>query len=455
MINLPDFDKKAFVKRAKNVFPAKLEVLLNEHLQKMEALVAKLDVVEETEISESAVLAIRRKIVAYFRNTPEQDPFSIRERRLMCYFAGDIVGGPVTYEKIATIINTGWGDRYLAPLMRVCLNKWNSVSDEIAPMHDLFLKKLKAYKGPQSRYNEWKEKLDYFKAGNTRVLNGAVNLGKNLRMGYESPLDFKSVIDFPKDMIHSEYFQKVIRTFYTADVGKGIPQSLDNVLEEHGNSDTSMIVLSDFIRGCEERSVKRDQLKLQSMALRRIGHPADKGKWTLFDKRDSELQKKVENARQIVNFWLIQEYINEIFQTLIVDPRRKEFWLQLTKTISDVKVIGPADGKRRLSRIESLKDSLDYCFKVTASQTSAYAFVMTIGSYKFIEFSEKGNALYIYRNDENVDQLLGANRIYSVNDLKKPYLPNMDTSYAYSCRMVHKSSNWEYPLLMWMKRYVR
>ena len=127
----------------------------------------------------------------------------------------------------------------------------------------------------------------------------------------------------------------------------------------------------------------------------------------------------------------------------------------MTKNISDVKVIGPVDGKRQLSRIESLKDSLDYCFKVTASQTSAYAFVMTIGSYKFIEFSEKGNALYIYRNDENVDQLLGANRIYSVNNLKNPELPNMDNSYAYSCRMVHKSNNWEYPLLMWMKRYVR
>ena len=455
MTKILDFDKNAFVKRAKNVFPVNLENILNVSSKKIEELVSKLDVPEETEISESAVLAIRQKIVAYFRQKPEIDPFSIRERRLMCYFAGDIVGRSVSYENIATVIENGWGDRYLAPLMRFCLNKWNSASDDIASMYALFFKKLKAYKGNQVRYNEWKEHLEFFKLGNSKNLDGAVKLGKILRGSCGSPLEFKSILDLPKDLFHAEYFRNVVRTFYIPDVGKKIPENLDSVLAEHCNSDTSMIVLSDFICASSNGTSEADRLKLQSMSLRRIAHPAEKGKWTLFDKKDKELQKKVETARQIVNFWLIQDYINEIFQTLIVDPRRKYFWLKLTKSISDVKVIGPADGKRRLSRIESLKDSLDFCFKITGSQTSAYAFVMTIGSYKFIEFSEKGNALYIYRNDERIDQLLGVKYVYSVNELKDTSLPSMSYSYSYSCRMVHKSNNWEQDLLWWMKHNVR
>lgn len=452
---LKGFSKRDFINRGRDAISAATVKVVNRNLQKLEVIATKIDAAEETAISKDMVVELRRKILEYVLNRnrdKSQDPFSIKDRRLMCYFAGDIVNKEVDYSNIAFVIEKGWADRYIGPLLRLCLNKWNSVNDEVIPMYNLFIDKLKAYNGPQVRYREWKDNIKFFKTVKQGNQDGAVLLGKELRASVNSPADFQSRLDIAKDLFHSEYFQKVIRTFYMAD--SDMPNELERVLDEHGNADTSMILISDFIqKASRSGNVRSERLKLQSMAIRKIGHPSIASKWKLFN-RNPQLQYDIEEARKIVNNWLVQDYINEIFRTLIDDPRRKKFWIKYSDKISDVKVIGPQDGKRILSRIESLKDSIDYCFKVTAASTGAYAFVMTMGRYKFIEFSETGNALYIYKNDAQIDKQLNSGYISSVNTLKQPSLSSMTNSYGTSCRMVHKANNWEWDLESWIRRYV-
>lgn len=452
---LKGFNKRDFINRARDVISDTTISVVSKNLKKLETIANKIDASEEMTISKDMVAELRRKILEYIHNRYRdntQDPFSIKERRLMCFFAGDIVNKDVDYGNLAFIIEKGWSDRYIAPLLRLCLNKWNSINDDVVPMHKLFIDKLSVYKGSLARYQGWKENIRFFKTNEKGNQDGAILLGKELRATVESPVDFQSKLDIAKDLFHSEYFQKVIRTFYSAD--SSMPLTLDEVLKEHGNADTSMILLADFINKFDRTgSTRKDRLKLQSIALRKIGHPSIVSKWKLFNK-NAQLQRDIEQARKLVNKWLVQDYINEIFRTLIVDPRRKKFWIKYSEKISDVEVIGPQDGMRILSRIESLKDSIDYCFKVTAATTGAYAFVMTIGSYKFIEFSEKGNALYIYKNDYQIDKQLNSVYISSVNALKQPSLPAMGYSYGTSCRMVHKANNWEQELEYWIGRYV-
>lgn len=449
------FCKKDFINRGRDVFSAATLSVVKKNLKKLEIIAAKIDASEEMTISKDMVAELRRKIVGYIQDRyrdKAQDPFSIKDRRLMCYFAGDIVNKEVDYSNIAFVIEKGWADRYIGPLLRLCLNKWNSVNDEVIPMYNLFIDKLKAYNGPQVRYREWKDNIKFFKTVKQGKQDGAVLLGKELRASVNSPADFQSRLDIAKDLFHSEYFQTVIRTFYMVD--NGLPDSLEFVLDEHGVTDTNLIVLSDFIHKANRATgVRSERLKLQSMVLRKIGHPSIASKWKLFN-MDARLQPDIDSARMIVNNWLVQDYINEIFSTLIDDPRRRNFWIKYSKQISDVKVIGPQDGKRILSRIESLKASIDYCFKVTSTNSGAYAFVMTMGKYKFIEFSETGNALYIYKNDYQIDKQLNSVYISSVNTLKQPSLSSMTNSFGTSCRMVHKANNWEWDLESWIRQYV-
>lgn len=449
------FCKKDFINRGRDVFSAATLSVVKKNLKKLEIIAAKIDAADETTISKDMIAVLRSKIKEYVQDRyrdRKQDPFSIKERRLMCYFAGDIVNRDIDYNDIAFVIEKGWSDRYIGPLLRLCLNKWNRVKDELLPMYDLFFDKLNAYEGSQVRYQEWKDNIRFVKTVKRGSQDGAILLGTELRAMNLAPTDFQEKIDIARDLFHSEYFQKVIRSFYMVD--NGLPDSLEFVLDEHGVTDTNLIVLSDFIHKANRATgVRSERLKLQSMALRKIGHPSIASKWNLFN-MDARLQPDIDSARITLNSWLVQDYINEIFRTLIIDPRRRNFWIKYSKQISDVKVIGPQDGKRILSRIESLKASIDYCFKVTSTNSGAYAFVMTMGKYKFIEFSETGNALYIYINDNQIDKQLNSGHISSVNDLKQKYLPAMDNSYGTSCRMVHKVNNWEWDLETWIRQYV-
>lgn len=320
-------------------------------------------------------------------------------------------------------------------------------------MYNLFINRLNMYRGKQTRLLEWKDNIQYFKIANQGNQDGAILFGKELKNSGKSPLDFQSILDIAKDLFHSEYFQKVLRTYYLAE--SVVPDNLESVLEEHGIADTSMIILSDFINKAErDNSVRADRLRLQSIALLRIGHPSIIGKWKLFN-HDYSLQLTVDSARKILNQWLIKDYINEIFRKLFDDSRRRDFWIEYSNIISDVRVIGPSEGKKTLSRIDSLRDSLDFYFKSTGANTGAYAFVMTIGEYKFIEFSEKGNALYIYRNNVQIDRRLNSAYIASVSLLKQPKLPSLHIANGASCRMVHQSSYWEFALKTWIGHNVR
>lgn len=448
--------KTALVSKAKNIISPALKLSLLRNFSRLNTVLEKADKSSVPEASKDQIKKIRDKIHAVVSIPIKawgEELFSSRECRLIGYHASDIVDASIQYKHIAIILEKYWNDWVLSALLFFVLNNWLDLDGERSPIYNLFFDKLRLYNGSRPRYTTLKNCIDYFKKSKLGV-DGALLLGKDLMNEHIPLLEFQKKLDIPKFLFSSEYFQKVIRTYYiTADC---ISEEIEDILKEHHNGDTSKLVLADLINNVETHGrVREDRLRTQSTALRVIGHPSEKGAWTLFKKNDTS-QKFIYKAQDILKNWLIQDYINEIFRTLFEDYRRRDFWIKYSEMVSDVLVIGPSEGKRRLSRIPAIKDSLDYYFKSTSSPTGAYAFVMSIGQYKFIEFSENGNALYIYNQEPEIERKLKSSYIATVNSLKDTSLETLSrTLFGESCRHPHSSNDWETPLKNWIKRNVR
>lgn len=403
-------------------------------------------------ISNDRIKELQTKILFAIKNPSKEKDLSSVDCKQICYYASDIINERIDYQMLSVLIKNKWNYRYLKHLLRLCLNHWERIDREIYPMYQLFLTRLKSYTG-RGRYNNWKNNIRFLtqsKSPSGTPQNGAIILGKELRDSKIPLLNFQSKFDIPKDLFHAEYFRKVISTFYLN--APQLPDDLEMVLNEHGNSDTDLILISQFIHQNARKEMPQERAQLKSLALRKIGHPKNTGKWRLHEANPT-LQKDIDSARTIAQHWIIQDYISEIFRILINDPNRRKFWLRYAEKISDVMVIGPSFGKRVLSQRESLRDSIAECFRETSSSQGAFAFVMKIGDYTFIEFSEIGNALYIYRDDPFIARKLRSS-IRTVTELKRSHLPFLTSSWDNNSKRVAHQSGWQYKLEDWMNRYV-
>lgn len=107
-------------------------------------------------------------------------------------------------------------------------------------------------------------------------------------------------------------------------------------------------------------------------------------------------------ARQMVGEWLKLDVIEQFFELLshdgATDRRRPKFWSQYVPIIENIWIVfGPAGQDRRNADFQGLHKLLgDQALQLTGSTRHNNAFVMKIGRRYVIEFSETGNATYIY-----------------------------------------------------------
>lgn len=393
----------------------------------------------------------------------EKGVLTSKDCRRICLYASDLVensDGKITYGRIAEIARENWNDRFLRPLLRFHLYHWlelkrTSERNAMRELDDLFLEKLEAYSGHQNSPKNWQE--------NRRFLsfpNGDFQLAKELRSKKMRLAEFQKILDVPEEWFHASYFQRVIRSYYKADSILGIQEVLESDLEKHGDADTRLLVLSDFIR--RQNLSEEERIAIQSLSLRMIGHPEKTGIWILNPNEPSENKEFVKEARAQLKQWLIKDYVSEVFDKLFQDSERKNFWMEKCHLISSVKVVGDFVGKDKLSQVEAIKDSLDVYYKETVSgynpSSNAYAFIMQIRNHLFIEYSIKGNALYIfYINSKAFKESFLASLdgvLYNTGKLKSPKLRLLNgNNTPFSCKLIHVSS-WQMDLNEWMGKYV-
>ncbi len=122
-----------------------------------------------------------------------------------------------------------------------------------------------------------------------------------------------------------------------------------------------------------------------------------------------------DQGKGLIKKWFISEGIQKFFTLLADDsgdPRRARFWQEWVDYIDDIQFfMGKNTALRGDSEIKRIiKDYGEYNLR---DKTNAFA--MVIGNIKIIEFSDSGNAAYIYdKNFETTNQ-----KFFKIDELKR------------------------------------
>lgn len=429
---LKTFNIDAFVNRARDL-DKEIQGLLKSRIAEVKKL--GLDVANAYKIPspKEEIERLKKKIVLC--KDVHDKSFTPYECFLMSLYISDLSDNKELSSSIVGILRENWNELFINSLCCFVLNHWRDLemSDRYLPIYDLFYEKISTYSGEWDRYKNWRDNIQYFERKENEAfddVSGPARLGLDAKEKNFPLIDIPEKLGFPKEFFHDEFYQETILNYY-ANITT-IPDDIKDVLDSHNNTDTNKLIISRLIRDSVRSSGEANELMkqrtfLQNLAIEKIGHPSEYGKWNLIDYPEAD-RKLVKKAASILNHWLIEQYIEEIFSKFINDPKRKEFWLKYAKAnaIDSVRIVGPVEVKERLEMIESIKESLKYCFVLAKRRIKEQcAFIMQIRGCYFIEFSDLGS-VYVYRDDKWINKFLSDNEKYgnSILGLKNTVLTN-------------------------------
>ena len=203
---------------------------------------------------------------------------------------------------------------------------------------------------------------------------------------------------------------------------KGIVSKLQDFPMQHG------IVLPKILKRYYESEYQNNcHEELKFSVLKHWGHPYIKGH-NFWNKLDA-------NIKSMVVSWIVQEELEAFFRVLQktadVDQRRLDYWLRYLKKISySEMLLGKNAVTSKVSRFVNFRVKFSGRFKKLIETTSLdnNAFLFKIGSYVIIEYSQTGNATYVYPE--------------SVLKLEQPYYEHSRLRSLHGQRLLHQR-NWE------------
>ncbi|MFH1097655.1 MAG: EH signature domain-containing protein [Candidatus Desantisbacteria bacterium] len=219
-------------------------------------------------------------------------------------------------------------------------------------------------------------------------------------------------------------------------------------------------MISKLIIQAKQNNFTQYQQDVKLFAFKMVGDPGIVSKWAPFENATESEIYNLTQARLILNEWITKEFISVFFEKCINDERRKQFWLNMSPHISAFKVFGPSNIWQTLRMDKRISDFVDARFQRTQSNIQVAAFMMQIGEYKLIEFSDQGYAFYAYKND-NPKAPSWDGRYNSVGELRDGILPMLVhrqgdnvTDTNPEGRLPHNNSgdiNWERVFAYWIQ----
>lgn len=147
---------------------------------------------------------------------------------------------------------------------------------------------------------------------------------------------------------------------------------------------------------CAERP---EHAALRDTTLRHIGNP-----WLKRAHWDAWVRD--EPARRMVDGWLKRRFIRDFFEALSEDPsadqRRLDYWLQWAERIDDIWFVlgGRACDDRRPEIVALRQRIVGRSAQLTGTTAQNNAFLMRIGPLLVVEFSQKGNACFVFNGEQ-------------------------------------------------------
>jgi hypothetical protein len=354
------------------------------------------------------------------------------------------------------LLNSNWRDSFIFGIIDCYLHNWETENrTSLNRLAEFIGEKLKAYNGNRNTINAFKNNLKYFD-----LKNGDLVFGNELALKNAPIKEATKVLALPESWFSYPYFSKVMVAYYDKKQNElsNLIDDFESALDYHKNSNTNKRIVSKLIIQANKPEYAALQDKVKHLAFKFIGDPENKSVWADFFNATDKEKSDLLNARKILNEWITRQFINVFFNVCLNDERRKRFWLKYAPQISSFKVYGPSHTKTQLKRDERIAEYLDARFTTVCSNRDVSAFILYIGEYMIIEFSNEGFACCAYKLSSPNRPTLNS-RLNSVEDLRNSSLPlaiQSDANYYYTSdegRLFH-NSNWEHKFNHWLKEKV-
>ena len=356
-----------------------------------------------------------------------------------------------------TLLDSNWRDSFLVGLIDCFLRNWETKHQKsLGQLEQFISNKLENYSGNRSTLISFKNNKRYFNAK-----NGDLILGDTIAKLNKPIQEATKILGVPESWLAYTYFSKVIVTYYERNKNR-ISDEIDNlneVLLTHNSSITNKRLISKIIIQANNPEFTTLQDQIKKIAFTQIGDPSNVSNWAAFDNATEIERREIIEARNILNEWITQQFINVFFNVCINDERRKKFWLRFASKISSFKVYGPLHTKSILKRDERISEYVDARFVTVTSRRDISAFILYIEDYMLIEFSDEGYAFYAYKISGGEKPNLSY-RLDSVDELRNGAMPMLVYRTGYSIndtnkegRLTHNDGDlrWEQVFEYWFK----
>lgn len=455
------FTPSAFQQTAQKIIPTNLSQLNDIRIDKLKKITEEVGEASFNFSGNNLIPQVFKKFKYSIQNNNVL--FDRRELRTLTYSLSHSEAGQsaiFTNEKeinyALQLLNSNWRDTFIIGIIDCYLTNWETENRTSLNRLAVFIgEKLKAYKGNRNTINAFKNNLKYFD-----LKNGDLIFGNELALKNAPIKEATKVLFLPESWFSYPYFSKVMVAYYDKKQNElsNLIDDFESVLDFHKNSNTNKRIVSKFIIQANKPEYAILQDKVKHLAFKFIGDPENKSVWADFFNATDKEKSDLLNARKILNEWITRQFINVFFNVCLNDERRKRFWLKYVPQISSFKVYGPSFTKTLLKRDERIAEYLDARFTTVYSNRDVSAFILYIGEYMIIEFSNEGFACCAYKLSSPNRPTLNS-RLNSVEDLRNSSLPlaiQSDANYYYTSdegRLFH-NSNWEHKFNHWLKEKV-
>jgi|GEM_PF-526322 len=468
-----DFKAEVFDQKAKSAFTNDLKKQQEKNIKILNQLTEKLGDADFTQKPTFGIEDVYLKTTTLLQNEEDlKGKFDKRELRTLTYALDFKLNSKTTIlaeisylQQCIQLLNNNWNDRFIFGLLHCYLKNWNfRKKPSIELLSKFVIEKINNYDGKRDKYLNLKNQTKFFD-----YTKGDIDLGYTLALLKKPIHQANKHINLPDTWLAYPYFYGVINAFLekTKNEVKTHFNDLVTVLGKHSNQTKEMehnkIILSKII--CYSKDIEDDHYnnQLKDVAFKLVGDPGDAQIWSVGNALEKD-KTTVEQARKILNEWLTKQFINVFFEKCINDERRKVFWLQYSKHISDFKVIGPKTLKYILEQDDRIGKYVDSRFSVTSSSKDVSVMVMYINNHVLLEFSNDGYAFIGYKKDNPIIKKFDkAIRIRQVDDLRDSDLPMALKTKGEDVldhnsegRLFHKDGTfyWEDKFDWWLKKYV-
>ncbi|KAA3596257.1 MAG: hypothetical protein DWQ06_15390 [Calditrichaeota bacterium] len=284
------------------------------------------------------------------------------------------------------LFKTNWHYRFIYGLFFTLLEIWEDKRNSTI-LRSFLRTKIQENQNRNQRIKFLRDKSNYF-----FNCNGASVWAQEVVNSEIDLQDFQENNPQIKNYLSTSYFSEFIVSYTYQKIREEDFElhfeSIFNFLEQNKNQTSLKKCLAKIIIWANEFGTVFEKEEIRQFAYEKIGDPTYESKWssnTFFSENE---KRDLEEAKDILNYWITEKIMDIFFGKIVQDTDRKEFWEKYLKVIRIDKIFVCPDiyysEIRNDERIDSsFKERLGI---LKGGGKGSCAIIFGIKNYKFIEF---------------------------------------------------------------------